>query len=93
MLSNANESRCYSFAGTGAIAVVISWFILPEVARRTPAEIDELYVYPMLRPNNYPAANMATRRFEKKVNLRQFDKYITEVQMSTMRQRSGKEMA
>lgn len=32
-----------SFAATGAISVVIAWFILPEVARRTPAEIDELY--------------------------------------------------
>ncbi|KAK6077039.1 MFS alpha-glucoside [Seiridium cupressi] len=50
----------FFFAGTGAIAVVIAWFILPEVTRRTPAEIDEL--------------------FEKKVNLRKFDKYVTEVQ-------------
>lgn len=33
-----------SFAGTGAMAVVVSWFILPELARRTPAEIDEMYV-------------------------------------------------
>jgi hypothetical protein len=33
-----------SFAGTGTVAVVIAWFILPEVARRTPAEIDEMYV-------------------------------------------------
>jgi hypothetical protein len=32
----------YSFAGTGAIAVTIAWFILPELARRTAAEIDEL---------------------------------------------------
>ena len=32
----------FSFAGTGAVAVVIAWFILPEVARRTPAEIDEM---------------------------------------------------
>ena len=31
-----------SFAATGAISVVIAWFILPEVTRRTPAEIDEL---------------------------------------------------
>lgn len=51
----------FFFAGTGAVVVVIAWFILPEVARRTPAEIDEM--------------------FEKKVNLRKFDKYITEVQM------------
>lgn len=32
----------YSFAGTGFVSVVIAWFILPEVARRTPAEIDEM---------------------------------------------------
>lgn len=43
------------------MSVIIAWFILPEVARRTPGEIDEL--------------------FERKVNLRKFDKYITEVQM------------
>ncbi|KAJ9156600.1 General alpha-glucoside permease [Pleurostoma richardsiae] len=51
----------FFFAGTGTVAVVIAWFILPEVTRRTPAEIDEL--------------------FEKKVNLRKFDKYVTEVQL------------
>ncbi|EPE07151.1 sugar transporter [Ophiostoma piceae UAMH 11346] len=32
-----------SFAGTGTVAVAIAWFLLPEVARRTPAEIDELF--------------------------------------------------
>ena len=31
-----------SFAATGAIAVFVAWLILPEVTRRTPAEIDEL---------------------------------------------------
>ncbi|KAF7189943.1 MFS transporter fmqE [Pseudocercospora fuligena] len=51
----------FFFAGTGAVAVVISWFIMPEVARRTPAEIDEM--------------------FEKKVNLRKFHKYVTEVEV------------
>ncbi|KAJ3530958.1 hypothetical protein NM208_g9091 [Fusarium decemcellulare] len=51
----------FFFAGTGTVAVIIAWFILPEVARRTPAEIDEM--------------------FEKKVNLRKFDKYVTEVQV------------
>ncbi|KAJ2904916.1 General alpha-glucoside permease [Zalerion maritima] len=51
----------FFFAGTGAVAVVIAWFILPEVTRRTPGEIDEL--------------------FEKRVNLRKFDKYVTEVQI------------
>ncbi|KAL2823213.1 general substrate transporter [Aspergillus cavernicola] len=51
----------FFFAGTGAISVVIAWFILPEVTRRTPGEIDEL--------------------FEKKVNLRKFDKYVTDAQI------------
>lgn len=40
------DEKVYSFAGTGSIATVVGWFILPEVARRTPAEIDELYVNP-----------------------------------------------
>jgi len=31
-----------SFAATGLVAVIIAWFLLPEVARRTPAEIDEM---------------------------------------------------
>jgi hypothetical protein len=31
-----------SFAGTGTLSVIIAWFILPEVTRRTPAEIDEM---------------------------------------------------
>jgi hypothetical protein len=31
-----------SFAGTGAVSTLIAWFILPEVTRRTPGEIDEL---------------------------------------------------
>lgn len=31
-----------SFAGTGAVSVIIAWFLLPEVARRTPGEIDEM---------------------------------------------------
>ena len=31
-----------SFAGTGTVAVAVAWLILPEVARRTPAEIDEM---------------------------------------------------
>ncbi|KAJ6011993.1 hypothetical protein N7522_002348 [Penicillium canescens] len=33
----------FFFAATGSIAVVIGWFILPEVTLRTPAEIDELF--------------------------------------------------
>ncbi|KAB8244826.1 general substrate transporter [Aspergillus flavus] len=50
----------FFFAGTGTVAVIIAWFILPEVTRRTPAEIDEM--------------------FEKKVNLRKFKHYVTDVQ-------------
>ncbi|KAJ4328834.1 hypothetical protein N0V84_000621 [Fusarium piperis] len=52
----------FFFAGTGTVAVVVAWFILPEVARRTPGEIDEM--------------------FEKKVALRGFKNYITEVQLN-----------
>ncbi|WVW82736.1 hypothetical protein I302_104747 [Kwoniella bestiolae CBS 10118] len=51
----------FFFAGTGSISTVIGWFLLPEVARRSPAEIDEM--------------------FEKKVPLRKFKGYVTEVQM------------
>ncbi|KAL4897129.1 general substrate transporter [Aspergillus ambiguus] len=47
----------FFFAAAGTISTVIAWFILPEVACRTPGEIDEM--------------------FEKKVNLRKFDKYGT----------------
>ncbi|KAJ5083309.1 hypothetical protein N7456_012736 [Penicillium angulare] len=33
----------FFFAGSGTVAVIVAWFILPEVTRRTPAEIDELF--------------------------------------------------
>ncbi|KAH8593537.1 general substrate transporter [Bisporella sp. PMI_857] len=33
----------FFFAGTGSVAVLIAWLLLPEVARRTPAEIDEMF--------------------------------------------------
>ncbi|CRG86849.1 General alpha-glucoside permease [Talaromyces islandicus] len=33
----------FFFAATGTISVVIAWFILPEVTRRTPGEIDEMF--------------------------------------------------
>ncbi|KAF2762654.1 general substrate transporter [Pseudovirgaria hyperparasitica] len=52
----------FFFAATGIIAVVVAWFIMPEVARRTPAEIDEM--------------------FEKKINLRKFKGYVTEVEVN-----------
>jgi hypothetical protein len=32
----------FFFAGTGIVVCVIGWFIIPEVAQRTPAEINEL---------------------------------------------------
>ncbi|WVQ85760.1 hypothetical protein IAT38_007927 [Cryptococcus sp. DSM 104549] len=38
-----NVKTGFFFAGTGSIATVVGWFILPEVARRTPAEIDEMF--------------------------------------------------
>ncbi|KAB8256146.1 general substrate transporter [Aspergillus pseudonomiae] len=56
----------FFFAGTGTVAVIIAWFILPEVTRRTPAEIDEM--------------------FEKKVNLRKFKHYVTDVQTNAFEQ-------
>ncbi|KAL1874023.1 hypothetical protein VTK73DRAFT_577 [Phialemonium thermophilum] len=61
----------FFFAATGAVAVVVAWFILPEVARRTPAEIDEM--------------------FEKKVNLRKFKHYVTEVEMRAQEEQAEKD--
>ncbi|THW10940.1 general substrate transporter [Aureobasidium pullulans] len=62
----------FFFASTGAVAVVICWFILPEVACRTPAEIDEMYVFCLICTEL--DADMMDR-FEKKVNLRKFKQY------------------
>lgn len=86
--SNIN-SICdlFSFAATGSIAVAIAWFILPEVTRRTPAEIDEMYVPTTIYCCNsfFSCCGRLMRtwfyRFEKKVNLRKFKGHITEVQM------------
>jgi MFS transporter, SP family, general alpha glucoside:H+ symporter len=33
----------FFFGCTGFIVVIVGWFIIPEVARRTPAEIDEMF--------------------------------------------------
>lgn len=33
----------FFFAGTGTIVCIIGWFIIPEVARRSPAELNELF--------------------------------------------------
>ncbi|KAK8869487.1 hypothetical protein IAR55_000052 [Kwoniella newhampshirensis] len=38
-----NVKTGFFFAGTGTVAVIVGWFILPEVARRSPAEIDEMF--------------------------------------------------
>jgi len=46
--------------------VVAAWFLLPDLARRTPAEIDEM--------------------FEKKVSLRKFGRYVTEVERNVYEQ-------
>ncbi|KAH7339191.1 general substrate transporter [Pyrenochaeta sp. MPI-SDFR-AT-0127] len=62
----------FFFAGTGTVAVIIAWFILPEVARRTPAEIDEM--------------------FEKKVNLRKFKNYVTDIQINALVQHGEEEL-
>lgn len=62
----------FFFAGTGTVAVAVAWFLLPEVARRTPAEIDEL--------------------FEKRVPLRQFKGYVTDVQINATEQRREEEL-
>lgn len=70
-----------SFAGTGLVAVVVAWFILPEVARRTPGEIDEMSVTSCIFLMHNKANHNASDRFEKKVNLRHFKGYVTEVQM------------
>ncbi|KAJ5217828.1 Major facilitator superfamily domain general substrate transporter [Penicillium citrinum] len=77
MINNAPVSAWgvktgFFFAGTGLVAVIIAWFILPEVTRRTPAEIDEM--------------------FEKRVDLRKFKGYITEVQMRSHEQLNNHEM-
>ncbi|KAJ5090786.1 hypothetical protein N7532_009470 [Penicillium argentinense] len=77
MINNAPVSKWgvktgFFFAGTGTVSVIIAWFILPEVTRRTPAEIDEM--------------------FEKKVNLRKFKGYVTEVQMRSNEQQEDQEM-
>ncbi|KAF4123598.1 Sugar (and other) transporter [Geosmithia morbida] len=62
----------FFFAGAGTVAVIIAWFILPEVTRRTPAEIDEM--------------------FEKRVNLRKFDKYVTEAEVHSNELQDTKQM-
>ncbi|KAJ5297538.1 hypothetical protein PENANT_c005G03852 [Penicillium antarcticum] len=77
MINNAPVSSWgvktgFFFAGMGTIAVIVAWFILPEVTRRTPAEIDEM--------------------FEKKINLRKFKGYLTEVEMRSNEQRQEHEM-
>lgn len=43
MLAKWGPKAGFFFAGTGTIVCAIGWFILPEVARRTPAEIDEMF--------------------------------------------------
>lgn len=72
----------YSFAATGAISVVIAWFILPELTRRTPAEIDEMYGFYFWYTADVVELTVFRFRFEKKVNLRKFKGHITEVQMN-----------
>lgn len=82
----------HSFAGTGTLAVIIAWFILPEVTRRTPAEIDEMYVNPLPDILLIELTCFFFSRFEKKVNLRKFKGYVTEVQLRSNEQRDDHEM-
>lgn len=49
-----------SFAGTGCVATTLAWFLLPEVALRTPAEIDEMYVLPLFSDTNNIKAFLLT---------------------------------
>ena len=79
-----------SFAGTGTFAVVIAWFILPEVTRRTPAEIDEMYVSLFVALEELLTYYIS--RFEKKVNLRKFKGYVTEVELRSNEHREDHEM-
>jgi hypothetical protein len=59
----------FFFGCLGGIIASIGWFIVPETARRTPAEIDEM--------------------FEKRVNLRKFRTYVTDVQKEQQAQEEG----
>jgi hypothetical protein len=70
------------------------------VTCRTPAEIDEMYVnhlshsLPLLKFFMNIILTQATTisRFEKRVNLRKFKGYVTEVQMRSTEQREDHEM-
>ncbi|OAL54016.1 general substrate transporter [Pyrenochaeta sp. DS3sAY3a] len=62
----------FFFAGTGFVATVVAWFLLPEVALRTPAEIDEM--------------------FEKKISLRKFKTFVTDVQLNATVQHEEEEL-
>jgi hypothetical protein len=58
-----------SLAAIGTVTTVIGWFILPEVATRTPAEIDEMGVLcPLLLGNE--CSHETCSRFEKKISPR-----------------------
>jgi hypothetical protein len=57
---NWGAKTAFFFGCTGIIVTSIGWFIVPETAQRSPAEIDEM--------------------FEKRVNLREFKGYVTDVQ-------------
>jgi len=51
--------------------MVAAWFLLPDLARRTPAEFDEM--------------------FEKKVSLRKFGRYVTEVKRNAHEQQEKRD--
>lgn len=40
---NWGAKTAFFFGCTGIIVTTIGWFIIPETARRTPSEIDEMF--------------------------------------------------
>lgn len=40
---NWGLKTCFFFAGLSFFFVVATWFVLPETAKRSPAELDELF--------------------------------------------------
>lgn len=43
VLKSAHSLTSFSFGATGIISCIIGYFVLPEIACRTPAEIDEMF--------------------------------------------------
>lgn len=41
--ANFGYNTAWLFFGLGLVASIGAWFLIPETARRSPAELDELY--------------------------------------------------